>query len=270
MTDAMHREDLSLDAEIVEYWNERSTSYSNGVIGELHDERRTIWWNAIIKRAGGVLDEVRREGRAVRVLDLGCGPGFFTALFSEAGCQVDAVDSSAEMIARARANVKAAVPDAEPMFCECDFTELPFADGTFDLAVGRNVTWLMRRPEAAYAEWLRVLRPGGKLLLFDANWYRYLIDPATAAARETDMANNALVNWDEDSRATTAEEKHCEQMALELPLTYILRPAWDATILSSMGVEQVHTDKLIWREVWTESEHSCYGATPMFLVEAVK
>lgn len=268
--DALHSGVLSLDAEIVEYWNERSTSYSNGVIGELHDERRTMWWNALVKRVAGVIDEARREGRVPRVLDLGCGPGFFTALFSEAGCQVDAVDSSAEMLARAQANVKAAVPDAEPTYCECDFTELPFADGTFDLATGRNVTWLMRRPEAAYAEWLRVLRPGGKLLSFDANWYRYLIDPVTAAAREADMTNNTLEGWDEESRATTAEEEHCEQMALELPLTYILRPAWDATILSSLGTARVRTDELIWQEVWTESEYSYYGATPMFLVEAVK
>ena len=267
--DAQQRGGLSLDAELVEYWNGRSTSYSNGVIGELHDERRAMWWDALSKCAGEVLDGARREGRTPRVLDLGCGPGFFTVLFSLAGCQVDAVDSSADMLVRARENARVYAPGASPTFGECDLARLPFADGTFDLAVGRNITWLMRRPEAAYAEWLRVLRTGGKLLAFDANWYRYLVDPATAAAREADMAGGAPEGWDEDAQATSAEEEHCERMALDLPLTYVLRPAWDAAILSALGAARVRTDERIWQEVWTASERSYYRATPMFLVEAV-
>ena len=65
----------------------------------------------------------------------------------------------------------------------------------------------MRDPRAAYAEWLRVVRPGGKILIFDANWYRYLVDDRVAQARQADQENNNLEGWDEASQATSAEEK---------------------------------------------------------------
>ena len=260
----------AVDEEIVSYWDERSTSYSNGVLGELSDRRSEMWRCALAGHAPGFLEPPTGDGASRRVLDIGCGPGFFTILFSESGCQVDAVDSSAEMLARARENVRAAVPAASPSFHKCDFTSLPFADGTFDLVVGRNVTWLMRLPETAYAEWLRVLRPGGKLLMFDANWYRYLIDEPTARRRAADMAGNVLEGWDEDAQATSDEEKHCEEIAAGLPMTYILRPGWDLSVLSALGAASAVADEGIWREVWSENEQSYYAATPMFLIEAVK
>jgi SAM-dependent methyltransferase len=259
-----------IDGEIVSYWDKRSTSYSNGVVGELGDERRDAWCHTLEAHVAAALEAAQAQGRPARVLDLGCGPGFFTALFAKAGCRVDAVDSSPEMLAHARQNVDAVAPHADAAFHECDFTRLPFEADSFDLAVGRNVTWLMRQPEATYAEWLRVLRPEGKLLVFDANWYRYLIDPAVAAARAADMAETAIDGWDEDAQATTDEEKRCEQIASELPMTYVLRPAWDQLILSSLGASSVRVDEEVWRDVWVPSEQSYYGATPLFLVEAVK
>ncbi len=52
-----------------------------------------------------------------------------------------------------------------------DFGALPFQDGTFDLVVSRNVTHIIREHLKVYGEWLRVLKPGGVLLIFDANWH---------------------------------------------------------------------------------------------------
>ena len=259
-----------IEGEIVSYWDARSNTYSNGVVGELGDSRRDAWCRTLEVHVDGALAAARAEGRCARVLDLGCGPGFFTALFAQAGCRVDAIDASPEMLEHARQNVGSVAPQADVAFHVCDFTSTPFESASFDLAVGRNVTWLMRLPEATYAEWLRVLRPEGKLLVFDANWYRYLIDPAVAAARDADRARNALAGWDEKAEATPDEEKRCEQIARELPLTYILRPAWDQVVLSALGASSVRVDEEVWRDVWTPGEQSYYKATPLFLIEAVK
>ena len=51
-----------------------------------------------------------------------------------------------------------------------------FEDESFDVIISRNLTWNLPHPEMAYKEWLRVLKKGGKLLNFDANWYGYLYD----------------------------------------------------------------------------------------------
>lgn len=255
--------------EIVDYWDGRATSYSNGVKGELSDDRAKAWWQVLERKSMPIMEAVAATGRSTRVLDLGCGPGFFTVLYTRAGCQVDAVDSSAQMLNRAQTNLAEALPGAHASFLECDITSLPYADDTFDLAVCRNVTWLMRQPEAAYAEWLRVLRTGGKLLVFDANWYRYLVDEQVDAQRLADITSNTLEGWDEDAQATSDEEKRCELIATELPLTKELRPYWDLKVLQKLDAA-VRADEEIWRELWTENEQAYYSYAPMFLVEAVK
>ena len=267
---------VALDDEISAYWDERATSYSNGVRGELGDERGDGWRDVLADALGRLRTGGEPDGPRLRALDLGCGPGFFTILLTGLGCAVDAVDGSDEMLAHARENLaarKAAEPDSPwgpATFTQHDVTRLPFADNTFDIAVSRNVTWLMLEPEAAYAEWLRVLRPGGRLLVFDANWYRYLIDPVIDAQRHADQDGSVLEGWDDDAQATSDEERRCEIIAEGLPLTPVLRPAWDLEVLSRLGASRVRADERVWERLWTPSEQAYYGSSPMFLVEAVK
>ena len=238
--------------------------------GELGDERGDAWRHALERVAFGCIVEAQTDGRKPRALDLGCGPGFFSILFAQMGCVVDAVDASDEMLARARANAESEGQGEAIAFHAGDVTALPFPDGAFDIVASRNLTWLMRDPETAYAEWMRVLRPGGKLVVYDANWYLYLFDPAIDARRRADQEGNRVEEWGEDARATTAEEKRCERYALELPLSPVVRPAWDLEVLPRLGAVYVHADEEAWTELWTESESRFYESSPLFMVEAVK
>ena len=45
-----------------------------------------------------------------------------------------------------------------------------FPDATFDVVVSRNLTWTLPHAEEAYREWTRVLKKGGVLLNFDADY----------------------------------------------------------------------------------------------------
>lgn len=251
--------------ELVEYWDGRSTSYSKNIIGELSDGRRDAWegmFDALLEKPS--------DGNSLRVLDLGCGPGFFSVIFAARGYDVVAVDMSTAMIERARQSLDEASLAHKVEFHQGDFTSLPFPDNSFDLAVARNVTWLMRDPEGAYAEWLRVLVPGGKLIVFDANWYYYLFDSDANEARRACQEGKVLEGWDKEAQATSDEEKRCEEMARKLPLSAVVRPAWDIDVLSRLGVSLVRTDEGVWRDLWTKSEQSYYAYAPLFLVEAVK
>lgn len=261
--------DKALETEINDYWDERAESYSNGVRGELSDDRSDAWRKALTRVSRAYIGETLSDTHA-RVLDLGCGPGFFSVLFAEMGCAVDAVDASEEMLVRARSNAAARGCFSQITFHQGDVTRLPFADNTFDIIASRNLMWLMRDPVAAYSEWMRVLRPGGKLVVFDANWYLYLADPVVDAQRIIDQEGKVVEEWGEDARATTAEEQRCEAIAAELPLTSVLRPAWDLETLARLGAARVSADEKAWLKLWTESESRFYASSPLFMVEATK
>ena len=254
-------------SEITSYWDERSVTYSNGVKDELADHRRAAWetvLDAIVP-----FDAARSAGdKRPRVVDLGCGPGFFSVIYASAGWQVDAVDASGAMLQRASHNL-ALHPHEGPVEFHCnDVSKLPFAHDTFDLAISRNVTWLMSDPVATYAEWLRVLAPGGKLAVFDANWYRYLVDPELDLLRKQDQMHE--VPEKSDARATPEEELRCERIAAKLPLTSKLRPAWDLEVLSDLGARRIAAHEDVWQHLWTPEECRYYRTSPLFLIVAEK
>ena len=115
-----------------------------------------------------------RAHEELYVLDIGTGPGFFAILLSEMGFCVTAVDLTPAMLDEARRNAGRLAEKIR--FLEMNAEQLDFPDDSFDVIVSRNLTWNLPHPEKAYAEWSRVLRPGGLLLNFDANWYSYLFD----------------------------------------------------------------------------------------------
>ena len=131
----------------------------------------------------------------------------------------------------------------------------------------RNVTWNLHEPEKAYAQWTRVLKPGGVLLNFDANWYRYLWDEAAQTAHAQDRAN--LLDSDVRDETAGTDVSAMEAIARQAPLSSRQRPAWDLDVLHGLGM-QAAADTEVWKQVWTKEERINNASTPMFLVEARK
>lgn len=100
-----------------------------------------------------------------RVLELGCGPGSFTARLAELvpADRLTGVDHDPALLARARARVPGA------SFGEGSATALPFPDASFDAAVTRLVLQHLPDPAAAVAELARVVRPGGLVAAIDVD-----------------------------------------------------------------------------------------------------
>lgn len=262
--------DATLDDVIIEYWNERSDGYSDCVCEELVGSTYQQWQLVFHNKLAGVVQKAAEQQRHPHALDLGCGPGFFSILLARMGCLVDAVDSSAGMLEKAQQNNQEARTLDRVRFHEGDVTELPFDDNFFDVVALRNVTWLMRNPEAAYREWKRVLAPGGKLLVFDANWYSYLVNPVVDAQRVLDESQVNFERQEVNGFASDEQELHCEQIALSLPSTYLSRPYWDIQALNRLGYTAVSANEDVWKVLWSEEEQEFYRSSPLFLVEATK
>ena len=73
-----------------------------------------------------------------------------------------------EMVVNAKKLAKE--EQVEPTFLVMDAEKLEFEDASFDMVISRNLTWTLPHAEEAYQEWKRVLKPGGILLNFDANY----------------------------------------------------------------------------------------------------
>jgi ubiquinone/menaquinone biosynthesis C-methylase UbiE len=104
------------------------------------------------------------------VLDVGCGTGTLAIAAKRkvgpAG-KVVGVDASSEMLARAQNKATKAALDIDFRMAVAE--ALPFADATFDAAVCTTVLHCLSEDgrRSCIAEMIRVLRPGGRLLLVD-------------------------------------------------------------------------------------------------------
>ena len=72
------------------------------------------------------------------------------------------------MLAEARR--KAAARGATIRFEEADAEQLPYESGRFDLVISRHLLWTLPHPEAAIDDWIRVLRPAGRLVVVDGQF----------------------------------------------------------------------------------------------------
>ena len=132
--------------------------YDLGV--ERYDDFRALW----LRLAGGGAEAAMvADLRAVlepgaALLDAGCGTGAMTrqALRIEPDLALTLVDFSAEMLGRA-----ADLPGAH---VRASVLELPFDDDSFDVVVSAWVIETLLEPRRAVTEYLRVLKPGGRVL----------------------------------------------------------------------------------------------------------
>lgn len=90
-----------------------------------------------------------------RVLDVGCGPGDITNELAEMGAEAIGVDFAGPMVDVARKRYPGL------RFEQADVEKLPFDEGAFDLVTGNMVVHHFARPEVAFQEIARVLRPKG-------------------------------------------------------------------------------------------------------------
>jgi SAM-dependent methyltransferase len=155
------------------------------------EQLEVLYRSRDVLRRRQLVYEALGAGPGEHVLDVGCGPGFYSReLLDRVGSNgsVTGVDLSPQMLAVARRRSEGL---ANASFQEGDATALPVDSGRFDRALSVQVLEYVADVPAALAEIHRALRPGGRVVLWDVDW-------ATVSWHSEDPARMARVleAWD--------------------------------------------------------------------------
>jgi ubiquinone/menaquinone biosynthesis C-methylase UbiE len=146
-------------AAVAAHWNRRAPTFDSDFGHSIATADERAAWDRIFNLITGV-----RNG--LDALDVGCGTGFISFELVARGHRVTGIDFAASMLEEARR--KATESRAPIRFEQGDAENLPFGACSFDFVVSRHVLWTLPHPVAAVVEWVRVLRPGGRLVVLDS------------------------------------------------------------------------------------------------------
>lgn len=227
------------------YWSGRVENFSNLRQREFASKKHELW-----------LDEFDRylpSGQQLKILDIGTGTGFFSFLLAERGHQVTGIDLTPGMIAEARQLAKQMGLAADFYVMDAENPEFP--PHSFDAIVTRKLTWTLPNLPVTYRNWHELLKPGGILINFDADYCR--------EKRPELMPKNYA-----DKDVSSMQMLAYEHMKDILRPTQQPRPQWDAQLLDAAGFKQVQIDTQVWDRIYGE-EDEFFDPTVGFAITAI-
>ena len=242
-------ESEDIKPRVTNYWTDRADSFFIQRQHELNSPKAHKWLNEILKKIG--------TGKPLKILDVGCGPGYFIVLLGLEGYDVTGIDLTRAMIDRARKLIEMNEPyDCDLQAIVMDAENLDFSDESFDVIITRNLTWTLPHPIQAYSEWFRVLKKGGILLNFDAEY-------AKGAHNLKNQDNIAHKNISDEMK------EECHKIYHMLTISTLDRPQWDVDILCQIGFESVEVDCEFGDRIY-DVKDEFYIPDKMFMISAKK
>lgn len=234
---------------VTHYWSNRADSFEQQRLREFDSEKRERW-----------LAELRRylpQGKTLHILDVGTGTGFFACLLAAEGHNTTGIDLTPNMIEHAKH--MAAVLRLDAQFQLMDAEEPDFESESFDVLVTRNLTWTLPHIEKAYREWYRILKPGGILINFDADY---------CAALENEDEHDLPANHAHKLVPDCMMQEN-DSITMEIGAYHGPRPQWDVQLLIEAGFERVSVDTGVYRRIYAEIDEF-FNPTPIFTIAAFK
>ncbi|MFT4276983.1 MAG: methyltransferase domain-containing protein [Rhodopseudomonas sp.] len=226
----------TLKDEIRSYWSARAETFDNSPGHGIRSIGERDAWARLFRD--------HFEGSQVsEVLELASGTGEITAVLLSMGLAVTAIDLCEPMIAQAAAKHVEAQKRVKFHLGDAENTMMP--DQRFDAVVSRHLVWTLPDPEAAFADWLRVLRPGGRVVIIDGDWVRA---PKRLSARIARRIVGWLDRWG-GTKPHSEEETH-ERILSQLYFRDGLRRDRLCAMLAEAGFENIRHGGLqsIWKE----------------------
>ena len=242
---------MDASERVVNYWTIRAHDFAVVRENELKDSISDRWMNE--------MKPFLQQEKGLSILDAGTGTGYFSILLARQGHFLTGIDLTEAMIREA--GRLAQENGVSPEFLVMDVQNLSFEDASFDVVVTRNLTWTLPNPDKAYREWHRVLRPGGVLVNFDADYAQNVRDQNQKASAIDPSGVYGHFGITPELSAENA------RITLQMPAANETRPMWDLELAKEAGFTSFGTDLLAGRRILRERDLS---DAPLFLVWAKK
>ncbi|HZJ24058.1 MAG TPA: methyltransferase domain-containing protein [Anaerolineales bacterium] len=143
-----------------QYWDDLASSFDDEPDHGLRDSLVLEAWTELLK--------TWIPAANATILDIGCGTGSLSVILARLGHTVTGIDLSPSMISLAR--TKAAAYGLEIEFHIMDASHAQFAEHQFDVILCRHLLWALSEPEQVLQRWIKLLKPGGRLILIEGYW----------------------------------------------------------------------------------------------------
>jgi len=143
-----------------QYWDDLASSFDDEPDHGLRDSLVLEAWTELLK--------TWIPAANATILDIGCGTGSLSVILARLGQTVTGIDLSPSMISLAR--TKAAAYGLEIEFHIMDASHVQFAEHQFDVILCRHLLWALSEPEQVLQRWIKLLKPGGRLILIEGYW----------------------------------------------------------------------------------------------------
>lgn len=188
---------LEVKNKISTIWDKCGNSYDNDYAHGLKSEKEKQEWLKLLDSMIPV--------KPSKILDVGAGTGFLSLLLSELGHQCKGIDLSEGMLSRAK--LKAQESGFKELVFEIgDAENLSEPDNRYDVVINRHLVWTLPHPKKAIAEWARVLKPGGRLIIIDGDWFhdsfinrvKIILGTCMVSVKEGKNAFKNVGNYDDE------------------------------------------------------------------------
>ncbi|OLT16963.1 hypothetical protein BJF78_13535 [Pseudonocardia sp. CNS-139] len=146
---------------ITNFWNAHVREYDEHAMSRLHvGPMAPVWtsvWTAVL------------PAPPADILEVGAGTGQMTALLGAAGYRVTATDLAEGMLEAGRR--RCAHLGGRVRFETGDAVRPAFGPESFDAVVSRYLLWTLLDARQAVAAWVRLVRPGGVVMIVDGAWF---------------------------------------------------------------------------------------------------
>ena len=246
---AFEEEAENIKEKVECYWTKRADSFFELRHDEIESNKAARWTEEIVK--------LLPKGQSLKILDVGCGAGFFEIILGRLGHQVTGIDLTEEMVAKANEMIRIyGLVSSQARAVSGDAEKLDFEDETFDVVISRNLTWTLPHPIDAYCEWNRVLKKGGILINFDAEYAK--------GAHNLKSPENLA-----HSKISDSLKDECHDIYHMLTISTLDRPQWDEEVLLRNNYENITKDIDFGSRIFIEHDEF-YIPDKMFCITGCK